>query len=777
MTPAVLLVLFGLLHMMNYQLHKGAYPTLHLSTFQLSQVALFGGLAGLAAHLEKKHRKLTGLFLGTAILSFLVVVAAPLKLPGENTENALRAFLRFTILGQSRVIYYSVEELDNVGGLSGEKKLFDQNALTRFDRFSNLPEFFSGFSLKDYNVILISIEATRYDETSLGNPSKNTTPNLKRLTKDGAYWFERAYTPSCQTMQTMSAIFAMSPVSGAPLDIRRNGIYGTLREETETVPELFSDSGYRTFWIGYNQPFFQFSGREGFKQGFDHFQLIKDSYPEQDARILDATLMQIPGDSLPFFGWIFFGSPHFPYKTHYPDLPAKTERDAYRQEIRFVDEQIGKLINHLKRHNLFDQTVIVIHADHGESFMEHGKKYHEDVYSEVSRVPLVIRIPGLRGGKVEGPTSVGYIFPWLFRAGTEKMQIASNKQLNNVFGPMLKATDGAVIVERLGGQNMRTSLVYPNYSLIYDYYSRYHELYDLRKDPNELNDIFGRGDVLEEVFLRRLAGYMRVRSATKGYKFKKDKKKKRKQTNLENQTYTQNKTIEETNRSAFKVAVLTDAKPEAIVAALGDDERQVRAAAVGEIRRRKLHDVEIIEALIPILADQDRKTRHSAISVFVSLGETVVPTLLRELSSESKYRKLRYQSDYGRGSTNSAICNVLHGIGRPVVPYLIEALNSPDVVKREKSAYVLGKIRDGAEGAVPKLLHLTRDSSAIVRLRAIAALAKIDPRDKQTQEAVLKALKDTDKDVKTAAKRAQKRIQQVTGEKLESLQKDAGVSS
>jgi arylsulfatase A-like enzyme len=67
--------------------------------------------------------------------------------------------------------------------------------------------------------------------------------------------------------------------------------------------------------------------------------------------------------------------------------------DRYDQEIAFTDSQISRLLDHLERKGLIDNTITVFTSDHGEEFGEHGDKFHYTLYEEVLRCPLVINAP------------------------------------------------------------------------------------------------------------------------------------------------------------------------------------------------------------------------------------------------------------------------------------------------------------------------------------------------------------------------------------------------
>ena len=78
---------------------------------------------------------------------------------------------------------------------------------------------------------------------------------------------------------------------------------------------------------------------------------------------------------------------------------ARIERAAliaqYDGAVAFSDEQLGRLVEALRRSGQLDRTLLVVLADHGEEFYEHGNWRHgNQLYSEVVHVPLLFRIPG-----------------------------------------------------------------------------------------------------------------------------------------------------------------------------------------------------------------------------------------------------------------------------------------------------------------------------------------------------------------------------------------------
>jgi arylsulfatase A-like enzyme len=248
---------------------------------------------------------------------------------------------------------------------------------------------------------------------------------------------------------------------------------------------------------------------------------------DADAKIASATIDKLRAaaqEGRRFFGWVFFVSPHAFYRKHYRDWPAATPLDEYRQEVRYLDEQLGKVIRELDALNLLASTIVLYTSDHGEEFQEHGGSNHvSTVYSEVTHVPLVAWVPGLHGTSMDRPTSTMYLFPWLFEHGSAAMKDAALHRLRSDIGPMLERTGGAVVTELLAPHLMMSSLIYPDRKFNYDFNSRLHQAFRLDRDRLEQHDLYESDAELAEQARARVAGYRSVRGDRNAFTFRPDK--------------------------------------------------------------------------------------------------------------------------------------------------------------------------------------------------------------------------------------------------------------
>ena len=116
-----------------------------------------------------------------------------------------------------------------------------------------------------------------------------------------------------------------------------------------------------------------------------------------------------------FLLWTHFMDPHKDYLTH-PGFGrfGDDHRGRYDQEVAFTDHHIGRMLERFAKLPAAKRTVIILTADHGEAFGEHGRKFHgRELWEEIIRVPLVVAGPGIAPRRIARPTSHIDLFPTL----------------------------------------------------------------------------------------------------------------------------------------------------------------------------------------------------------------------------------------------------------------------------------------------------------------------------------------------------------------------------
>jgi arylsulfatase A-like enzyme len=116
-----------------------------------------------------------------------------------------------------------------------------------------------------------------------------------------------------------------------------------------------------------------------------------------------------------WFLWVHYYDPHYAYEPH-AEIPSfgTDEISLYDGEIRFTDLHIGRLLDELRAKGLYDKTVVVVTGDHGEGFGEHNVRLHGyHLYAAQTKVPLIIRVPGLAPRRAQTPAGHVDIMPTL----------------------------------------------------------------------------------------------------------------------------------------------------------------------------------------------------------------------------------------------------------------------------------------------------------------------------------------------------------------------------
>lgn len=280
------------------------------------------------------------------------------------------------------------------------------------------------------NVLLVIIDTARADHLSAFGYVRRTTPNLERLAAEGQR-FDDAWSQSPWTLPSIATILTGQPPHVHGASRGRRGIH-PVRDDVETLAERLRAAGYATaafvnvLWCA---P--EVSGLDRGFDVYDYHETDESNRGHRDAAVTtDAVLAWLDraGDA-PFFVVTHYFDPHLtydppaPYDTMFergpgPRVPpgfgsasqvfairdgrirlTPVQRDSliarYDGEIRFTDEQFGRLREGLIQRGRWDDTLVVVVADHGEEFWDHGGFEHgHSHHRELLRTPLIVRRPG-----------------------------------------------------------------------------------------------------------------------------------------------------------------------------------------------------------------------------------------------------------------------------------------------------------------------------------------------------------------------------------------------
>lgn len=284
------------------------------------------------------------------------------------------------------------------------------------------------------NVVYISIDPLRADHMGVYGYDRNTTPHIDRLADD-SHVFTRAFS---QASHTLPALYSTLSGTYPP---EHGMVPGADSANMTLLAEVFDAAGYRTYGMGGSHVV---GARYGFDAGFDRWELAwwldgpNIPMPEQPGRIG----YWLGTDDRPFFLLYQTFTLHDPYFTPenlsgmYPGyLPAYEQRARerwatmqeqygpfellnrfrpfyfdparenetvgrhlvaqYDTRITRADRTVGRIVELLRARGLADDTIVIINAQHGEQFGEHGRWRHTtSLFNEVVRVPLIVHVPG-----------------------------------------------------------------------------------------------------------------------------------------------------------------------------------------------------------------------------------------------------------------------------------------------------------------------------------------------------------------------------------------------
>ncbi|MHC4942927.1 MAG: sulfatase-like hydrolase/transferase [Planctomycetota bacterium] len=255
------------------------------------------------------------------------------------------------------------------------------------------------------SVLLITVDTLRGDRLGCTGYSEGHTPVLDRLAREGVL-FDCCIVSAPITLPSHATI--MTGLLPHELAVRDNKPFGLARE-AETLAEVLKARGYCTLAVVSGEPLAHGCGME---QGFDAYR-FKPGPRKSRASLLETTAEATTGlaletaDSLeggePFFMWVHYFDPHYPYEPPARVLKKLPEGAAhpYDGEVAFVDQEIGRLLKGYEKKGLLDSTFLVVTSDHGEGLEDHGEPTHAFfLYDTTIKVPLVIQGPGIEAGRV-----------------------------------------------------------------------------------------------------------------------------------------------------------------------------------------------------------------------------------------------------------------------------------------------------------------------------------------------------------------------------------------
>jgi arylsulfatase A-like enzyme len=388
------------------------------------------------------------------------------------------------------------------------------------------------------NLLIVTWDTTRPDRLgAYGGPAYTDT--LSRLASGGVRFDQAVATAPLTEPSHLSLLTGLNTTTTGVVS---NGT--PLGQQPLMLQHRLSDEGFRT---GAVVSGFPLHSRYGWDQGWDvyddDFGAVAGVHQLSLGRLLENvflpgnTLRERPGDRAVkraksflkrseggrWFLWLHLFDPHAPYEQsdlegaprdgEALDLPgywppphrsitsAEWLTDAYDDELEHTDVLTGDVLGWLVEHDLYDNTIIVMTADHGESLTEHGTLFDhgDDLYDPSLRVPLIIRGPGITPGVVPCQVSGADLVPTL----VELLDLTEMNTDGQSLVPVLQGEtcdDHRVISTTMGARFVENP---PLDLSLRDPTTKYirhgegpPELYDLLDDPGELDDLAHRDDLV-----------------------------------------------------------------------------------------------------------------------------------------------------------------------------------------------------------------------------------------------------------------------------------------
>lgn len=259
------------------------------------------------------------------------------------------------------------------------------------------------------DVLLVTIDALRADHVGAYGYQRATTPEIDRLAAEGAL-FEHAYCATPHTSYSVTSI--MTGKYLRPLLLQGAGL------DSDTWASLLRTYGYRTAAFYPPAVFFIDGDRFApFRDSYLGFEYYKVEFLEGQGRVdqLAGFLATEPG-SQRVFAWVHLFAPHEPYEQQAGAAYGDHDVDRYDSEVSFADRTVGELVRRFRA--VRPEGVVIVTADHGEEFGDHGGRYHgTTVYEEQARVPLVIVAPGaIAPRRIPAPVQTIDLLPTVLRA-------------------------------------------------------------------------------------------------------------------------------------------------------------------------------------------------------------------------------------------------------------------------------------------------------------------------------------------------------------------------
>jgi choline-sulfatase len=348
---------------------------------------------------------------------------------------------------------------------------------------------------KDLNVLLITIDCLRADMPWAGYEHP-IAPNLTALEKRSVS-YTHAYSLSSYTSMSLGGMLG----GRYPGEMKRDGNFFGKYRDNIMFPERLQAAGIRTL-TAHAHLYFQKTAA-GFDRGFDVYEMVpklkwnsttdENVTSPQSEQIAERLLGDPANTSGRFFAWFHFLDPHDQYQRHPGiELYGKKARDLYDGEVTFTDGYVGKLLEFVAKQPWGARTAVIVTADHGEAFGEHGQWRHAfELWEPLVRVAWMFALPGVPAKHIDVWRSHIDLAPTILELmGISCDGMEGTSLVPELYGKVTPlARDIVLDLPRTSDSDRRRAIIHEHYKLIaYGDDVRF-QVFDLDADPEETTSL------------------------------------------------------------------------------------------------------------------------------------------------------------------------------------------------------------------------------------------------------------------------------------------------
>lgn len=367
------------------------------------------------------------------------------------------------------------------------------------------------------NVLLITIDTLRADRLGCYGYRLIETPNIDALAREGVLY------ENCIAQIPLTLPSHCTILTGTYPQFHgvRDNIAFLLEPKAVTIAEILKERGYATG--GFVGSFILNHTRgvdQGFDVFFDNFEALAAHTDQFSALVAETKGSKVIHEAIqwlrtksskPFFAWVHLYEPHDPYRPPEPFRSRYLKR-PYDGEVAYADALVGDLFTFLKQNNFYEDSLIVLTSDHGESLGEHQEAHHGYyIYEAALKVPLIVKIPGaeLKGKRVGSQVRTVDIAPTILAALRDSSSTFQGREilslaLGSARDASLPAYSENFMQKYQFGWSELKSWCLGKYKYIE---APRPELYDLERDPKEFNNILAANRAIANRYKQDLSKF------------------------------------------------------------------------------------------------------------------------------------------------------------------------------------------------------------------------------------------------------------------------------